>query len=1150
MSESQFHLLRTTRFLPLFATQFLGALNDNVFKNALVVLIIYRIAAAAGMNGQVLVTLAAGIFILPFFLFSATAGQIADKFEKSGLIRWIKAAEVAVISVGAAAIWQGDVYLMLGVLFLMGTQSAFFGPVKYSILPDHLSEDELIGGNALVEAGTFLAILVGTIAGGLLILRDHGALMVSAGVVMLAISGLCTSWAIPRAPAPAPALAINPNVFGETWAIVRRSAERRDIFLSILGISWFWLVGATFLAQFPALAKDVLSADETVVTLFLTLFSMGIGLGSLLCNTLLKGEISAKYVPLGALGMTVFIVDLFMASSGDRPAGGPLVDAVDFLAAPGSWRIVLDLVAISVSGGLYIVPLYAILQSRSEETHRSRVIAANNIMNALFMVLGALAATAMLAGSVSVPGVFLTLAVVNGVVAVYICRLLPDAVIKAVLAGLLTLCYRVRVRGLESYADAGPRAVIVVNHVSFLDAVLLAAFLPGKPMFAVDTRSAGAWWLRPLLGLVDAFPLDPTHPMATKSLIKAVRKGLHCVIFPEGRITVTGSLMRIYEGPGMVADKADAMLVPVRIDGAQYSPFSRLRGKVRIRWFPRITITLLPPRRFEIPEGVVGRARRRRAGLRLYDVMSEMMFETWDHRQSLFEALLDAAAVHGHAMPVVEDVERKPLTYGRLTLAALTLGRKLAALSRPGEYVGVMLPSSVGAAVTFFALQAFGRVPAMLNFSTGARIMNSAITAAGIVTVLTSRRFVKVAGLEATVEALGERVRVAYIEDLRRDVSLQDTVWALISRPFARRAHRRLGIAPDDPAVVLFTSGSEGTPKGVVLSHANLLANRYQLAARVDFNRTDIVFNALPVFHSFGLTGGTLLPILSGIKTFLYPSPLHYRIVPALIYESNATILFGTDTFLAGYARVADPYDLYSVRYVFAGAERVKEETRRTWAEKFGLRILEGYGATETSPVLAVNTPMHFRAGTVGRFIPGTDYTLVPVPGLERGGRLIVSGPNVMLGYLRSENPGVLERPEGRRYDTGDIVSVDEEGFVTIEGRAKRFAKIAGEMVSLGAVEGYADAVWPGSMHAVISVADAQKGERLVLVTDREGAQREALLAYAKANGITELMVPRTIRVLDTLPVLGTGKVDYAGVKVLIEGAPEPREGETGRPER
>ena len=1098
-------------------------------------MILYRLAGAAGLDGQVLVTIAAGTFILPFFLFSATAGQLADKFEKSRLIRLVKLAEIAIMALAVAGFLWGGPYLMLAVLFLMGTQSAFFGPLKYSILPDHLAEDELIGGNAFIEAGTFLAILIGTILGGVIVLTEYGIWAVSASILVLAACGWLSSLFIPRAEPPAPDLRINPNLVAETWNIVRAATARREMRLTILGISWFWLLGATFLAQFPGLAKNVIGANEHVVTLFLATFSMGIGVGSLLCNKLLNGEITAKFVPFGALGMTLFTLDLYFATAGLTPAPGALQGAAGFLSGLTGWRVLADLTAISVCGGLFIVPLYAILQARSEPAERSRTVAANNIVNALFMVAGAAGAALMLLAGASVPGVFLIVAVVNGVVAVYICGLLPDAVVKAALVAVLRLLYRVEVRGRENFKKAGKRAVIVANHVSFLDGVLLGTFLPTKPIFAVYTLIARQWWLKPFFAVVDVFPMDPTNPMAIKSLIKAVREGRHCVIFPEGRLTVTGALMKVYEGPGMIADKAEAMLVPVRIDGAQYTPFSRLKGKIRLRWFPKITITILEPRRFEIPEGVVGRARRQLAGAKLHGVMSQMIFETCDYRRTLFDAVLDARAIHGGNHPVLEDVERKPMTYDGLVLGSFVLGRKIARLTSAKEYVGLMLPNSVGAAVAFFGLQAFGRVPALLNYSTGTKNMVSALAAAEIKTILTSRRFVEMAKFDDVIETLAVHARIIYLEDLREEVSIVDKVVSLFARLAPRLVHRRANARWDDPAVVLFTSGSEGTPKGVVLSHGNLLANRHQLAAVIDFNPTDIVFNALPIFHSFGLTGGMLLPMLSGVKTFLYPSPLHYRIVPALVYDSNATVLFGTDTFLAGYARAAHAYDFYSVRYVFAGAEKVRDETRRLWSDKFGLRILEGYGTTETSPVISTNTPMHFEAGTVGRLVPGIAHELEPVPGIEAGGRLIVSGPNVMLGYLRAENPGVLEPPEEGRYDTGDIVSIDDHGFVTIQGRAKRFAKIAGEMVSLSAVEGYASAVWPGCMHAVVSIPDARKGEQLVLVTENADARREPLLAFAKAQGIAELMVPRTIRIVEAIPVLGTGKVDYVGVKNLVE---------------
>ena len=1135
MAQHKPGFLKSRRFLPLLATQFLGAFNDNLFKNAMVILILYRIAGAAGLNGQVLVTLAAGIFILPFFLFSATAGQLADKYDKTRLIRVVKAAEILVMALAAIGFAIGEAYTLMVVLFLMGSQSTFFGPLKYGILPEQLAENELVGGNAWLEATTFLAILLGTIAGGLLILDQNGPSTVSFGVMAVALAGWGTSMTIPLGKAAAPDLKINWNIGRETWAILSFAARDRGVFLSILGISWFWLVGATFLSQFPTYAKDVLGGNEQVVTLFLTFFSVGIGVGSILCERLLKGEVSARTVPIGALGMALFSIDLVFASQGSVPSTA-LIGAAAFLEQPAHWRILADLFLIAVMGGLYIVPLYAIVQSRAAPDHRARTIAANNVLNALFMVLGALATAAMLDWGFSVTQVFLVLALANVIAAIQVCRLLPHELLKTMAATLFRFAFRVEVRGWENYKLAGPRAVIVVNHVSFLDGALLAAFLPGKPMFAIDTHIAQSWWVKPFMALIEGFALDPTNPFATKALIREVEKDKHLVIFPEGRITVTGALMKVYEGPGMIADKAGAKLLPVRIDGAQFTHFSRLKGKLRLRLFPKIRISILPPAEIAVPEEARGRQRRRLIGNALYDVMADMTFATRNQdRQTLFQALLEARAVHGGKKVMLDDVERKPLTYDRLVLGALVLGRRFARQTAKGEMVGLMLPNANGAAVSFFALQAFGRVPAMLNFTAGAANLVSACRTAEIRTVFTSRRFVEKAKLDEVAEALAEAVELVYLEDLKADIGLTDKLYGLFGRPFAGWLHRCAKIATGDPSLVLFTSGSEGTPKGVVLSHDNILANCRQLAARVDFNPTDRVFNALPVFHSFGMTGGLLLPLLSGIGIFLYPSPLHYRIVPELVYASNATIMFGTDTFLTGYARMAHPYDFYAMRYVFAGAEKVREETRRTWMEKFGLRILEGYGTTECAPVVAANSPMHFKAGTVGRLMPGLTYRLAPVPGVEEGGRLSVAGPNVMLGYLKAENPGRLEPPPEGWYDTGDIVDIDAEGYVKILGRAKRFAKIAGEMVSLTAVEALVARLWPDSQHAVVNLPDERKGEQLVLITDLAEASRADLQAHARTEGATELMVPKTILSVERVPVLGTGKTDYVAAKALAE---------------
>ncbi len=1138
MHRNQFALLGTRRFLPLALTQFLGAFNDNLFKNALVILITYVLAERSGLDSRVLVILAGGILIFPFFIFSATAGQLADKYDKAWLTRRIKLAEIAIMLLAGLGFWLGSVPLLMAVLFLTGAQSAFFGPIKFGILPDHLAEDELVSGNALIETSPFLAILGGTLLGGLLILGPGGTALISTLVVLVAVAGWWASRHIPATTPPMPNLKVGYNPFTETWAILRVAGESRVIFLCILGISWFWAVGSTFLSLFPTLVKDLIGGDEGVVTLLLIAFSVGIAAGALLCNRLLKGEVHATYVTLGSVGISLFALDLWLATRGLAPAGGELLGVRAFLAQPDAWRVLGDLVLLAISGGLFIVPLQAMLQYHSPEAHRARNIAANNVVNALFMVGAAILSALVIARGATVPQVFLLIALLNAVVAVYIVRLLPGALVKALIAWLLDTCYKVEVTGLKHVREAGDRVLIVANHLSFLDAVLIAAYVPDDLTFAIDTHIAKHRLIRFFLSLARTYPMDPTNPLAIRALVGEVRRGTKVVIFPEGRLTVTGALMKVYEGPGLVADKAGAVVLPVRLEGAQYPPFSRMRGKVRIRWFPKISVSFLPPERFEIPEGLAGRRRRQYVSDRLYDLMTDMMFESSDRERTLFQSLIDARHTHGAGHLVLEDVELKPLSYRGLMTGAFALGRRIALQTQPGERVGVLLPNVLGAGVTFFALHAYGRVPTMLNFSTGAANAVLACRAAQVRHLLTSRRFVDMGKLGDLIAALeGAGVRVLYLEDLRADLSPLDKAVGLIGGTWPQLTYwlacRRRD--PDQAAVVLFTSGTEGAPKGVVLSHANLQANRYQVASRIDFGPSDIVFNALPLFHSFGLSTGTLLPILFGLKVFLYPSPLHYRIVPEMVYGTNATILFGTDTFLAGYARFAHPYDFYSVRIVCTGAERVKDETRRIYSERYGVRLMEGYGATETAPVLAMNTPMQFKAGSVGRLMPGIEHRLEPVPGIVDGGRLLVRGPNVMAGYLKADRPGELQPPEGGWYDTGDIVSLDAEGFVTIQGRVKRFAKIGGEMVSLAAVEAWVARLWPGEAHAVTSLPDPKKGEQLVLVTAHPGPRREELTAFARGEGIAEIAVPRALVQVAEVPVLGTGKLDYVGIRALAE---------------
>ncbi|MGZ8157475.1 MAG: AMP-binding protein [Methylobacter sp.] len=707
--------------------------------------------------------------------------------------------------------------------------------------------------------------------------------------------------------------------------------------------------------------------------------------------------------------------------------------------------------------------------------------------------------------------------------------------LKKILRWLLTLIYKVEIKGLDNYEKAGKRVLIISNHTSFLDPLLLGVFLPGDITFAINTHISERWWLKPFLGLSRVFPMDPTHPISLKDLIHHLQQDTHTVIFPEGRITVTGSLMKIYDGTGMVADKSEAAILPVRIEGAEYTHFSRLRNIVRLRLFPKITIQILPHTYVSPPPELRGKNRRKYSGHILADIMTEMMFATSHYRQTVFASLLEARKIHGGKHIVAKDLERIPLSYDNLITRSIAIGNALKQMTDVEENVGIFLPNSTKTLAVILGLQLYGRVPAMLNYSTGSAGMISACNTAQVKTVLTSRRFIELGNLAEEAAHLGEQVKLVYLEDLAARLSAWDKFQALAQCKTANIWYKHTQYSPDSPAVVLFTSGSEGTPKGVVLSHSNILANLKQLEARINFNARDVVLNFLPMFHSFGFTVGTMLPMLNGMTTFIYPTPLHYAVIPEIAYEIGATIMFGTNTFLAGYAKKAHAYDFFNMRYVVAGAEKLQETTRQLWADKFGIRILEGYGATETTPIASVNTPMDYKAGTVGRFMPSMDYKLEPVEGIEDAGRLHVSGPNIMLGYLLADNPGKLVPPKSIYgdgwYDTGDIVNVDDEGFISIRGRSKRFAKVSGEMVSLTAVEQMASNAWPDAHHAAISLPEAKKGEQVILLTTQKQATINDLAEASK--GVAHILLPKKILIVDAIPVMATGKTNYIAVTEL-----------------
>ncbi len=697
---------------------------------------------------------------------------------------------------------------------------------------------------------------------------------------------------------------------------------------------------------------------------------------------------------------------------------------------------------------------------------------------------------------------------------------------------LLRLCFRFRAYNTESLKTPGP-VLLLPNHVSWFDWLLLGVCLEGDWRFVTSSTTAQASiFHRWIMVNRRTFPVDPLSPYAAKRMAEYLQTGGRLVLFPEGRISVTGSQMKLFDGTGFLLHHSKAKVITAHLRGAHRLPWSR--NQDRKRWFPTVTAhfsdALTPPALGHVTTAVA----RDQLTDWVLDRMREQRFaveHTFGPRT--IPAAIRATARHARGVVAVADVTAK-LTYRRLFVGAALLARRWRALLKPdAERVGVLLPNVNAAPVAFLSLWSLGKIPAILNYTTGPAIMLTCAQLAGLRQVITSRTFVEKAKLK--LEPLTEAgIELIFLEDVRAGIGRLAKLAALAGLA-------RLPPPPHDDAgataVILFTSGSEGTPKGVELTHANLLANVRQMLAVSDLDDHDRMFCALPLFHSFGLTGGLLLPLVRGFRTFLYPSPLHYRIVPTAVYMQSSTLLLATNTFLNLYARRAHAYDFRLLRYLFAGAEKIQESTSALWAQRFGVRILEGYGATECSPVLAVNTPLTPKVGTAGKLLPGMEARIEHVEGVPEGGRLLVRGPNVMKGYL-NEEPNAKFRALAGWYDTGDIVTIDTENFIRIQGRLKRFAKISGEMVSLGAVEDALAGAFPQfglrCQVAIIARPDEDKGERLLAATNEPRLTLDALRAVLREKGIPNLAMPRELKIVPAIPKLGTGKTDHRALEKLL----------------
>ena len=684
-------------------------------------------------------------------------------------------------------------------------------------------------------------------------------------------------------------------------------------------------------------------------------------------------------------------------------------------------------------------------------------------------------------------------------------------------------------------ATLGP-VLLIPNHVSWLDWLFLLVSLDGDWRFVTSSTTAQTSWLHRKLMINDhTFPIDTSSPYAVKHMAEYLQKGGRLVLFAEGQISHTGSLMKLFDGTGFLVHKSKARVITCYLRGANRLRLTRQPGWRR--WFPRVTThyseVLVAPELGDVSAAVA--RTKLTAWLRDRMVTQQFEAEMVEGAGNLLQAITESAG-HQLGKVILHDATDQQLTYRRVLAGADLLASQLRVRLRAEvERVGILLPNINATPITVMSLWSLGKIPAILNFSAGSATMLCCAELAGLKQIITSRKFIERAKLQLE-PFIKAGLEVIYLEDLSSGITGFQKLLTLlrisvIPDSLANQpAHGASGLHPQKPAAVLFTSGSEGVPKGVELTHRNILSNIRQMLAVTDIEDGDRIFNALPLFHSFGFSVGALLPLVRGMYVFLYPSPLHYRVVPTILYSTNCTVFLSTNTFLNGYARKAHPYDFRKMRYLFAAAEKVQATTFETWSQRFGVRLLEGYGATECSPCLSVNTPLIPRFGSVGRLLPGMEYKLESVEGVTEGGRLLVRGPNVMRGYLNPDADAKFQALGGW-YDTGDIVRVDEDGYLYILGRLKRFAKVSGEMISLTAVEDALAGAFPHyglrCQVAVLSRPDADKGEVLIAVTNEARLTQEEIRAAVKVKGLANLCVPREIKVVREIPKLGTGKVDH-----------------------
>ena len=1120
-------------FWSLVVTQFQGAFNDNAYKNLVVFIILGTGLAKADRDRLVLI--AGALFSIPFILFSMTGGFLADRFSKRIVTIWTKLFEIGVMVLAAAGLGWRSLHLEMAAIFLVSTQAAFFGPSKYGLLPELLPEPKLSWGNGVIELGTFLAAIAGLVSGAFLADVFRGR-QVWSGMIFVSLSfiGLLFSLGIAKVPAADPTKRYRPNPLGDLYEQVRLIRKDRVLWLAVLGNTYFWFLGALLSANIVFYCQDVLHSTSTRAGILQAAVAIGIGFGSLAAGYLSSGKVEYGLIPLGSVGMTLL---------------GILLSARSLSFT----QVLALLAALGFSAGFFAVPVNALIQHRPDGKDKGGVIAAANLLS--FVAIGGAAGVYYIFqhfAHFSPPAIFLSVSLMTVAATIYVLYLLPDALLRLLLWVATHTLYRIHLEGRENVPSKGG-ALLVPNHVSMVDAVLLITSIDRPIRFLMFKGSYDHPLVKPFAKLMKVIPISsqfrPREMITSlRTATQALKDGEVVCIFPEGQMTRIAQMLPFRHGMERIVKGVDVPLIPVNLGGVWGSIFSFDRGKFLWKL----------PRKIPYPVTVTfGTAMPSTSSAQsVRQAVQELGADAYQLRKRytrpLHRSFVQTARMHPFRFAMADGRTPK-LRFGGALTRTVFLARRLRPVWRDQTMIGILLPPSVPGALVNLAALVMGKVSVNLNYTASNEVLASCAKQCELQTVITSKAFLERAHVQPPAQAV-------MLEDLVDQPRLVERFTAAVISWFlpVRLIEKSVGATKrsslDDTATIIFSSGSTGDPKGVILTHYNVASNVEQLNQVFMLGRNDKILGILPFFHSFGFTGTLCLPMTIGMGVIFHPNPLEAHAIGALVSQYAVTFLLATPTFLQSYMRRCSPEDFGSLQYVIAGAEKLPERVAVAFEDRFGIRPLEGYGCTECSPAVTVNTK-DFRAAqfrqvgakraSIGHPLPGIGVrivdpeTMAPLPQGETG-LLLVRGPNVMQGYLNRPQKTAEVLRDGW-YNTGDIAAMDEDGFVRITDRMSRFSKIGGEMVPHIKVEDKLHEIAGATeqIFAVTAVPDEKKGERLMVLHTLPDEKLQECLVQVSKSDLPPLWKPRSdqfVRV-QSLPYLGTGKLDLRKLREIAVGA-------------